>query len=224
MGSCWGHSRTRRRRPSSRCCRRRRPQRLRPPRFPSTSRGCRPLLRRSRLMLWHRRWGRCTRWRAPRRPRRRSLQRPPPALLSFPVGRASSTHSPMASSIGAPASSRSKTRARSRGRSSSRRTSRWSRRGRCLHTRCRQFPPRVTGMLFFSRAANSNSAVAAVGEALPSSFSVESHPLFFVRCRPASVRRGEGMVSPAGAHCLAPPLSATDHREGAFAGRCCDYF
>ena len=85
MGSCWGRSRTRRRRPSSSCCRRRHRSRTcrQPPRFPSTSRGCRPLLRRSRLMLWHRRWGRCTRWRAPRRPRRRSLQRPPPVLSNF---------------------------------------------------------------------------------------------------------------------------------------------
>ena len=32
------------------------------------------------------------------------------------------------------------------------------------------------------------------------------------------------MVSSVGAHCLAPPDSATDHREGAFTGPCCDHF
>jgi hypothetical protein len=84
--------------------------------------------------------------------------------------------------------------------------------------------PRGVGMRFSTQAANSKFS-AAVGEALPSlSFSIDSPPHSSLRCRPAAVRRGEGMGSPAGAHCLALPHSATGHREGVFAVRCGNHF
>ena len=64
-----------------------------------------------------------------------------------------------------------------------------------------------------------------LGGAHPSSpFSINSPPLFSVRCRPTAVRRGEGMVSPTGAHHVAPLHSAVGRREGASAGRSCDHF
>ena len=53
---------------------------------------------------------------------------------------------------------------------------------------------------------------------------VRSPMLFYVQCRLPAIQRGEGMVSSVEAHCLAPPDFATDHREGAFAGRSCNHF
>uniref|UniRef100_A0A453I081 Uncharacterized protein n=1 Tax=Aegilops tauschii subsp. strangulata TaxID=200361 RepID=A0A453I081_AEGTS len=42
-------------------------------------------------------------------------------------------------------------------------------------------------------------------------------------CRSRAVRRGEGRVSPTGAHRVAP-LHSAGRREGASAGRSCDHF
>jgi len=77
-----------------------------------------------------------------------------------------------------------------------------------------RFCPRAACMLFFPRAVDSKSSASAVGSSM----------LFYVCCRPAAVQRGEGMVPSVGAYFLAPLDSATDHREGSFAGRCCDHF
>jgi hypothetical protein len=85
---------------------------------------------------------------------------------------------------------------------------------RCIGDLRHTVPPRAVGMLFSPCAPNSKSVALTVGSPL----------LFSVRCRLAAVRRGEGMVSPAGAHRIAPLHSTAGHREGTSTGRCCDHF